>query len=169
MIAPAWLAMADARASRRQAGDVADANQPVWPADAMTINPYLGRDAVEPFLKAARTDDRGLFVLVRTSNAGAGLFITRCIAKGTGGYFGLVSGAAAFRQRRSRSNEDEITLYPDPLEDPRHDMYNLASGWHGTVVAMEIRTDRIADYGGFFQWIFKQIPSRKTKGKINFT
>ena len=22
----------------------------VWPADAMTINPYLGRDAVEPFL-----------------------------------------------------------------------------------------------------------------------
>lgn len=43
-------------------------------ADSLTINPYLGRDSVEPFLKAARTDGRGLFVLVRTSNPGSGLF-----------------------------------------------------------------------------------------------
>jgi orotidine-5'-phosphate decarboxylase len=43
-------------------------------ADALTVNPYLGRDAIEPFLARARRDGRGLFVLVRTSNAGAGLF-----------------------------------------------------------------------------------------------
>jgi orotidine-5'-phosphate decarboxylase len=43
-------------------------------ADALTVNPYLGRDAVEPFLSAAKQLGRGLFVLVRTSNAGAGLF-----------------------------------------------------------------------------------------------
>jgi orotidine-5'-phosphate decarboxylase len=47
---------------------------PVWDADALTVNPYLGRDAVEPFLDAARKDARGVFVLVRTSNPGAGLF-----------------------------------------------------------------------------------------------
>lgn len=47
---------------------------PVWNADAMTVNPYLGRDAVEPFLTAAKASNRGVFVLVRTSNAGAGLF-----------------------------------------------------------------------------------------------
>jgi orotidine-5'-phosphate decarboxylase len=47
---------------------------PVWDADAMTVNPYLGRDAVEPFLESARRMGRGVFVLVRTSNAGAGLF-----------------------------------------------------------------------------------------------
>ena len=47
---------------------------PVWDADALTINPYLGRDAVEPFLTAAKAADRGVFVLVRTSNPGAGLF-----------------------------------------------------------------------------------------------
>lgn len=47
---------------------------PVWDADALTINPYLGRDAVEPFLKSARRSGRGAFVLVRTSNAGAGQF-----------------------------------------------------------------------------------------------
>ncbi len=47
---------------------------PVWNADALTVNPYLGEDAVEPFIAAARKRDRGLFVLVRTSNKGAGLF-----------------------------------------------------------------------------------------------
>jgi orotidine-5'-phosphate decarboxylase len=47
---------------------------PVWDADSLTINPYLGRDAVEPFLAAAKAAGRGVFVLVRTSNPGAGLF-----------------------------------------------------------------------------------------------
>jgi orotidine-5'-phosphate decarboxylase len=47
---------------------------PVWDADALTVNPYLGRDAMEPFIKSARRDGRGLFVLVRTSNPGAGQF-----------------------------------------------------------------------------------------------
>jgi orotidine-5'-phosphate decarboxylase len=46
----------------------------VWDADALTVNPYLGRDAVEPFLASARKGQRAVFVLVRTSNAGAGQF-----------------------------------------------------------------------------------------------
>ena len=37
-------------------------------ADAVTVNPYLGRDSVEPFLKHA---DKGVIILCRTSNAGA--------------------------------------------------------------------------------------------------
>ncbi len=40
-------------------------------ADALTVNPYLGRDSLDPFLAACRRDGAGLFVLVRTSNAGA--------------------------------------------------------------------------------------------------
>jgi orotidine-5'-phosphate decarboxylase len=40
-------------------------------ADAMTVNPLLGRDSLEPFVRIARPAARGLFVLVRTSNAGA--------------------------------------------------------------------------------------------------
>lgn len=104
-----------------------------------------------------------------TDNAGAGLFITRCIAKGTGGYFCLISGRAGFRQRRSLTNEDEIKLFTDPFDDPRHDEYELNPGWHGTAVGLEVRTDRIADYDGFFQWIFGQIPSRRRRGRIRFT
>ena len=40
-------------------------------ADALTINAYLGRESVEPFLAAARRHGAGMFVLVKTSNAGA--------------------------------------------------------------------------------------------------
>jgi orotidine-5'-phosphate decarboxylase len=40
------------------------------PADALTVNPYLGRESVEPFLAAARRDGAGIFCIVKTSNAG---------------------------------------------------------------------------------------------------
>jgi len=40
-------------------------------ADALTVSPYLGADSLEPFTAAARAAGAGLFVLVRTSNAGA--------------------------------------------------------------------------------------------------
>ncbi len=52
----------------------AEAAFSVWGADALTVNPYLGRDAVEPFLQSARKVGAGVFVLVRTSNPGAGQF-----------------------------------------------------------------------------------------------
>jgi len=42
-------------------------------ADALTVNPWLGRDAVDPFLGAVRRGGVGIFVLVRTSNAGGDL------------------------------------------------------------------------------------------------
>ncbi|MBN1696010.1 MAG: orotidine-5'-phosphate decarboxylase [Spirochaetales bacterium] len=38
-------------------------------ADAVTLNPYLGRESVQPFLEYS---GRGLFLLCRTSNPGAG-------------------------------------------------------------------------------------------------
>jgi orotidine-5'-phosphate decarboxylase len=37
-------------------------------ADAVTVNPYLGSDSIEPFLKY---EDKGVVVLCRTSNPGA--------------------------------------------------------------------------------------------------
>lgn len=40
-------------------------------ADAVTVHPYLGKQSLEPFLKRS---DKGIFVLVKTSNPGAGEF-----------------------------------------------------------------------------------------------
>jgi orotidine-5'-phosphate decarboxylase len=40
-------------------------------ADLATVNPLMGRDAIEPFVTAARRTGAGVLVLVRTSNPGA--------------------------------------------------------------------------------------------------
>jgi orotidine-5'-phosphate decarboxylase len=40
-------------------------------ADLVTVNPLMGRDAIEPFVTAARAAGAGVLALVRTSNAGA--------------------------------------------------------------------------------------------------
>ena len=83
---PGWQALADTIAMIRDAaphalvildakrGDIghsstayAQAAFDVLGADALTVNPYLGGDAVAPFLERP---DRGAFLLCRTSNAG---------------------------------------------------------------------------------------------------
>ena len=42
-----------------------------WAADALTVNPYLGLDSIEPFVKTATARHAGIFVLVKTSNSGS--------------------------------------------------------------------------------------------------
>jgi orotidine-5'-phosphate decarboxylase len=42
-----------------------------WATDALTVNPYLGLDAIEPFVKTAIERRAGIFVLVKTSNPGS--------------------------------------------------------------------------------------------------
>jgi orotidine-5'-phosphate decarboxylase len=42
------------------------------PIDAITVNPYLGSDGITPFIDRAVKHDKGLFVLVKTSNASSG-------------------------------------------------------------------------------------------------
>jgi orotidine-5'-phosphate decarboxylase len=40
-------------------------------ADAITVNPYMGRDSLEPYLTHCRAAGKGIFVLVKTSNPGS--------------------------------------------------------------------------------------------------
>jgi orotidine-5'-phosphate decarboxylase len=51
-------------------------------ADAMTVNPLLGGDSLEPFVTTARASGAGLFILVRTSNPGAADLQERALADG---------------------------------------------------------------------------------------
>ena len=48
------------------------ARDAAMPVDAMTVNPYLGFDTIEPFVRVAGAASRGIFVLVKTSNPGSG-------------------------------------------------------------------------------------------------
>ncbi len=47
--------------------------------DFITVNPYLGTDGVKPFVNVCNEEDRGLFVLVKTSNPSSGEFQDRLI------------------------------------------------------------------------------------------
>jgi orotidine-5'-phosphate decarboxylase len=82
--ADGWAALSEVCAYAREAGllVIADAKRGDVPstarayaaafapiADAMTVNPYLGLDSVEPFLAC---EGLGVFVLVKTSNPGSG-------------------------------------------------------------------------------------------------
>ncbi len=94
--------------------------------DAATVNPYLGFDSVEPFLQY---EDKGVFILCRTSNAGAADFQSlRCeTEKGlrplfeivaekanawnNHGNVGLVVGATAPEElKRIRQNYPDMPL-----------------------------------------------------------
>ncbi len=56
--------------------------QPAIECDAITLNPYLGRDTLAPFLECAHQHKRGLFLLVKTSNPGSGDFQDRRLESG---------------------------------------------------------------------------------------
>ena len=42
--------------------------------DFATVNPYLGSDGIEPFIKVCKEEKKGIFVLVKTSNPSSGEF-----------------------------------------------------------------------------------------------
>lgn len=50
---------------------VGEAFEPSWNADGLTVNAYLGSDGINPFVKVAAREGKGLYALVRTSNASA--------------------------------------------------------------------------------------------------
>ena len=43
-----------------------------FPSDYLTVNPYLGTDGIEPFLRNVQNFGKGIFVLVKTSNPSSG-------------------------------------------------------------------------------------------------
>jgi orotidine-5'-phosphate decarboxylase len=47
--------------------------------DFATVNPYLGSDGVKPFINVCNAEDKGIFVLVKTSNPSSGEFQDRLI------------------------------------------------------------------------------------------
>ncbi len=44
----------------------------IYNQDAITLNPYLGFDSIEPYIKYCKEYNKGLFILVKTSNPNSG-------------------------------------------------------------------------------------------------
>ncbi|ARP49804.1 MULTISPECIES: orotidine-5'-phosphate decarboxylase [Caproicibacterium] len=62
--------------------EVAGQALPAFAGDALTVNPYLGADGIEPLLPVCKRYDRSAFVLVKTSNPSSGELQDRTFADG---------------------------------------------------------------------------------------
>ncbi|ABR50292.1 orotidine 5'-phosphate decarboxylase [Alkaliphilus metalliredigens QYMF] len=54
--------------------EIEEESYTVFNQDAITLNPYLGVDSIEPYIQNCKTYDKGLFILVKTSNPNSGEF-----------------------------------------------------------------------------------------------
>jgi orotidine-5'-phosphate decarboxylase len=103
---------------------VGEQSEPSWDADALTINPYLGSDGIAPFVEVAAREDKGLYVLVRTSNPSAGEF-QDLVADGLPLYrhvaARLAEWAAPYRGRTGYSLVGAVVgaTYPEQLAELR--------------------------------------------------
>ncbi len=52
--------------------DVYGESRPVFDADAITVTPYLGYDGIKPFIENCKEFNKGIFILVKTSNPSSG-------------------------------------------------------------------------------------------------
>jgi orotidine-5'-phosphate decarboxylase len=52
---------------------------PVFDEDFCTVNPYLGSDGIKPFIDVCKEHDKGIFILVKTSNPSSGEFQDRIL------------------------------------------------------------------------------------------
>lgn len=51
---------------------IGDLEESVYDIDFVTVNPYMGTDCVKPFIDDCKKYDKGLFILVKTSNPSSG-------------------------------------------------------------------------------------------------
>ena len=58
---------------------IGNSSCPVFDEDFCTVNPYLGSDGIKPFIDVCNANDRGIFVLVKTSNPSSGEFQDRVL------------------------------------------------------------------------------------------
>ncbi len=119
-------------------------------ADAVTVNPYLGGDSLEPFLKH---EDRGVIILCRTSNPGARDLQDLTVSSGQRLYHAVAELAA--RQWNTRGNCMLVVgaTYPRELAEVRAivgDMPLLVPGVgaQGGDVAEAVRNGQTATGAG---------------------
>lgn len=141
--AEGWTALAEVIAVAREAapvvldakrGDIASTAEAyaravfeTLGADAVTLNPYLGRDSLAPFLADAQ---RGVFLLCKTSNPGAADLQDLALTGGQTVWEQVAALASAWNERDNLGLVVGAT-YPDALRRVREiapDLWILAPG-----------------------------------------
>lgn len=106
------------------------------------------------------------------TNAGAGLFFIRSIAKVSGNFFFIYSGQTSYKLQRKQVNRN--VLYGDALMDSHRLTEDLPS-WRGTAIGIDISVDETSEFAALLRIISKSysidVKARKKSyfKKINFT
>lgn len=96
-------------------------------ADAITLSPYLGKDSIDPFLKY---QEKGVFLLCKTSNPGSGDLQNQLLASGEPLYIQVARSAQGWNARNNIGLVVGST-YPEILGKVREaapDLWFLAPG-----------------------------------------
>lgn len=88
---------------------------PAFNEDFATVNPYLGSDGIDPFVKVCKEEKKGIFILVKTSNPSSGEFQDRLIDGRP--LYELVGEKVA--EWGSECMGDELQLWSEPLSVQR--------------------------------------------------
>ncbi len=86
------------------------------------------------------------------SNAGAGLFFTKSLAKINRDFFMIYSGKGMYKLLKNPKNKKEIKLVANPLKD--HSSYDCDYPyWQGTVVGIDLCLDEHVDFNNLLDLI----------------
>jgi anti-sigma regulatory factor (Ser/Thr protein kinase) len=156
---------------KRIAIGIADAGIGVWRAIRASHNAQTESRAIQlaltPGISGATPKIGG-----NETNAGAGLFFIRSIAKVSGNYFVLYSGSTLYKLIRKQPSPN--LLFGDPFLEGHRVVEDLP-GWQGTAVGIDINVDETAEFSTLLGIIRKSysidVKSRKKSyyKKINFT
>jgi len=135
-----------------------------WDFDAATLNPYLGKDAIEPFLK---NGEKALFVLCRTSNRSARDLQDLLVARGPGQaqrplYLEVAALARGWNEQNRNVGLVVGATYPDEIAQVRQlcpDMLFLIPGVgaQGGDLKAAVQAARDAHGAGFIINVSRQI------------
>jgi anti-sigma regulatory factor (Ser/Thr protein kinase) len=107
------------------------------------------------------------------TNAGAGLFFIRSIAKTSGNYFFIYSGNTSYKLVRRQKNRN--LLYADPFREA-HNINNDLPGWGGTAIGIDISVDETREFSGLLNLIrqsyslgVKDLRKKKYYEDVRFT
>lgn len=104
---------------------IGDIEQSIFDVDFVTVNPYMGTDCVKPFIEDCKKYNKGLFILVKTSNPSSGELQDLKLESGEEVYTNVAKLVEKWGEElRGQYNYSSIAAvvgatYPKQLEDIR--------------------------------------------------
>jgi len=137
------------KSSNRIAIGVADSGQGILGHMKQHHRVSNDREAILLALKPGITGTTSRFGGTET-NAGAGLFFTRNIAKASQNYFAIYSGDTLYKLQKWKGKK--LTLHPDATNDP-HLIYSGLPLWQGTAIGIDIAMEQTQSFTALLRLI----------------